>query len=176
MVLFRGFKRYRLRGLMRVSVLAIIIILAKTNLNCLQGQRLLKFQEMKGPIVLKASQRCQSWSLFTQDNIRQMGDIFPRNSKPTITSTLPYLIPNRKVCSGIRGLTYVIVIHSAPGNVDRRLSLRRTWANQTLFTQKVGPYSFLGGLQTTISRETFARKTESLVTSSKAHSRTSTKT
>ncbi|XP_064612639.1 beta-1,3-galactosyltransferase 1-like [Liolophura sinensis] len=147
LVLFRIFRRHRLRGFIGLSILAIIILLSIVKLKHKVGenQSLLKFQEMNGPLVFKVSQRSQSWEVFTEGNIRQTGAIFPRNSKPPITTRSPYLIPNQKICSGILALTYVIVVHSAPRNVDRRLSLRRTWANQTLFKHTKSRTVFLLG-------------------------------
>ena len=46
-----------------------------------------------------------------------------------------YILNNQTLCRSTQNLTYLIIVHSAPGNRQRRLGFRQTWAQPDLFSQ-----------------------------------------
>lgn len=92
-----------------------------------------KFREIKQHDLYRVSKLSKSWEIYDKTNIRETGSIFPKSAKIPMTINSPYIIANQRICRGFRALTYVVIIHSAASHFDRRASLRRTWANDTMF-------------------------------------------
>ena len=58
-----------------------------------------------------------------------------------------YVINNKTLCSAGGGnLTYIIYVHSAPGNRKRRDNIRQSWGQVNLFTQFPSRIVFFVGL------------------------------
>lgn len=51
-----------------------------------------------------------------------------------LTLNAPYLIENPKLCSSVPNLTVLVIVHSAPNHFKRRLAIRKTWTNNTYFS------------------------------------------
>ncbi len=45
------------------------------------------------------------------------------------------LNPADKICTRNSSILVIVYVHSAPGNLKRRISIRETWAKQSLFTR-----------------------------------------
>ena len=45
----------------------------------------------------------------------------------------PYKLNNKKVCSSVKDLLFIVVVHSSTLNFQRRNNIRETWANSNLF-------------------------------------------
>ena len=46
---------------------------------------------------------------------------------------MSYLIPNEHICSEVRDLFVVVLVHTAIGNFERRKIIRNTWGNISMF-------------------------------------------
>ena len=64
----------------------------------------------------------------------------PTTIRPKLTTSFPltiqdnpYQLNNRKVCSGVKDLLFMVVVHSSTLNFQRRNNIRETWANSNLF-------------------------------------------
>lgn len=51
-----------------------------------------------------------------------------------VTLNAPYLIENPKLCSSVPNLTVLVIVHTAPNHFDRRMGIRKTWTNNTFFS------------------------------------------
>eukprot|EP00106_Octopus_bimaculoides_P020052 XP_014787494.1 PREDICTED: beta-1,3-galactosyltransferase 1-like [Octopus bimaculoides] len=56
-----------------------------------------------------------------------------RKTAYPLTIDSPYLINNPDICKGVKNLTFIVIVHTAPDHTDRRLSIRQTWANKYFF-------------------------------------------
>ena len=64
----------------------------------------------------------------------------PTTIRPKLTTSFPltiqdnpYQLINRKVCTVVKDLLFVVVVHSSTLNFQRRNNIRETWANSNLF-------------------------------------------
>lgn len=51
-----------------------------------------------------------------------------------LTLTAPYLIENPTLCSSVPNLSVLVIVHTAPNHFDRRRGIRKTWTNNTFFS------------------------------------------
>ncbi|XP_045210740.2 UDP-GalNAc:beta-1,3-N-acetylgalactosaminyltransferase 1-like [Mercenaria mercenaria] len=56
------------------------------------------------------------------------------NSKFTLTVNGSYLLENKNHCSSVSNLTILVIVLSAPNNFQRRITIRKTWANGSLYS------------------------------------------
>ena len=54
-------------------------------------------------------------------------------SFPLTIAENPYQINNKKICSGVKDLLFLVLVHSSTLNFQRRNNIRETWANSNLF-------------------------------------------
>lgn len=54
-------------------------------------------------------------------------------SFPLTIQENPYLINNKKVCSGVKNLLFMVLVHTSTLNFQRRNNIRETWAQPNLF-------------------------------------------
>lgn len=64
----------------------------------------------------------------------------PTTKRPKLTTSFPltiqpnpYQLNNKKVCSVVKDLLFMVVVHSSTLNFQRRNNIRETWANSNLF-------------------------------------------
>ena len=57
-----------------------------------------------------------------------------------------YLIKNANVCKGVENMLFLLIVHSATGNFERRKALRETWATIDLFKSHKTRVIFLLGM------------------------------
>ena len=63
----------------------------------------------------------------------------------TIQSNV-YLTKNPNICKGVEKMLFLLIVHSATGNFERRKALRETWANIELFSSQNIRVIFLLGM------------------------------
>ncbi|KAL4223620.1 hypothetical protein ACF0H5_017089 [Mactra antiquata] len=54
-------------------------------------------------------------------------------TKYPVTIDAPYLLHDPKLCSSVRNLSVLVIVHTAPDHFDRRNSMRETWTNETYY-------------------------------------------
>ena len=64
---------------------------------------------------------------------------------PLTTGENVYVIQNEKVCSENESVNFLLLVHSATDNSERRQSIRRTWANRALLQTFNGRIIFVLG-------------------------------
>ena len=52
-----------------------------------------------------------------------------------VTLNAPYLIENPNLCSSVKNLSVLVVVHTAPTHFERRLGIRRTWTNNSFLAE-----------------------------------------
>ncbi|XP_041358431.1 beta-1,3-galactosyltransferase 1-like [Gigantopelta aegis] len=70
----------------------------------------------------------------------------PKRTLYPLTSNSPYVINNPSVCTNVSNLKFLIIVHSATENFQRRRIIRETWANKNVFTKINLRIVFLFGL------------------------------
>ncbi|XP_045211243.2 beta-1,3-galactosyltransferase 1-like [Mercenaria mercenaria] len=60
--------------------------------------------------------------------------INPSNPKFALTVNGSYLLENKNHCSSVSNLTILVMILSAPNNFQKRIAIRETWANGSLYS------------------------------------------
>ncbi|XP_045166401.1 uncharacterized protein LOC123529893 [Mercenaria mercenaria] len=54
-------------------------------------------------------------------------------SQIVTTVNATYTLENPTLCSSVRNLSIVVIVHTSPDHIDRRLSIRNTWANDAFY-------------------------------------------
>lgn len=77
-----------------------------------------------------------------------------------LTINSPYVMENPRLCSSVRNLSVLVIVHTAPDHFERRQTIRETWTNDTYYSQlgRVRVLFLLGrvknaGLQTRMEKE-----------------------
>ncbi|XP_060591470.1 beta-1,3-galactosyltransferase 1-like [Ruditapes philippinarum] len=63
-------------------------------------------------------------------------------SQQVSTISAPYLLENKNLCSSVKNLTTLIIVHTACDHFTRRQLARQTWANHTFYTT-IGEFRIL---------------------------------
>ncbi|XP_071087834.1 beta-1,3-galactosyltransferase 1-like isoform X1 [Haliotis cracherodii] len=63
-----------------------------------------------------------------------------------LTMDTPYVINNPNICTNISNLKFLVIVHSATQNFQRRRLIRETWANKNLFKDLSVRILFLFGI------------------------------
>lgn len=50
-----------------------------------------------------------------------------------VTINAPYLIENPELCSTVKKLSVLVIVHTAPSHFKRRLAIRQTWTNDSYY-------------------------------------------
>ncbi|XP_045211242.2 beta-1,3-galactosyltransferase 1-like [Mercenaria mercenaria] len=58
----------------------------------------------------------------------------PSNPKFALTVNGSYLLENKNHCSSVSNLTILVMVLSAPNNFQKRITIRETWANGSLYS------------------------------------------
>ena len=69
----------------------------------------------------------------------------PMKTYPVTIGDSPYKIENRNICQGIEKLLFLVLVHTAIPHVQRRNSIRETWANYSLLKNQNMRIVFLVG-------------------------------
>jgi hypothetical protein len=64
-------------------------------------------------------------------------------NRPPLDSSI--LLDNASICQRSKQLRYIVYVHSAPENAERRRILRSTWLNGTLFSEQIIATVFIMG-------------------------------
>ena len=91
--------------------------------------------------------------LFRKGSLNPLVDCKEKNGGKTpkrtlypLTSNSPYVINNPNICARVNNLKFLIIVHSATDNFQRRRIIRETWANKNLFANLNLRIVFLFGL------------------------------
>ena len=76
-----------------------------------------------------------------------MGDMYGTDtSNDQLPANVSYVMHNPRLCADASSLKYIVYLHSAPGNSERRDLVRQTWGNRRLLKDKNSRVVFLLGL------------------------------
>jgi hypothetical protein len=85
-------------------------------------------------------------SIDSEDLQDLVEDYRNSGSKSSSSVDTAYILSNPELCKNVRDLDWIVYVHSAVFNSDRRQLLRDTWANQKLFKNLSFRVIFLVGL------------------------------
>lgn len=54
-------------------------------------------------------------------------------SQIVLTVNTSYILENPTLCSSVRNLNIIVIVHTSPDHKERRLSIRNTWANDAFY-------------------------------------------
>ena len=81
------------------------------------------------------------------DLLKIMGDLYSAGADDDLLPlNVTYVMQNPRLCADAPSLKYIVYLHSAPENVERRDLVRKTWGNQRLLKNQNSRAIFLVGL------------------------------
>ncbi|XP_060563193.1 acetylgalactosaminyl-O-glycosyl-glycoprotein beta-1,3-N-acetylglucosaminyltransferase-like [Ruditapes philippinarum] len=115
-----------------------------------------KISDKKADVSLKTEHQENQQNEKKEQNKKDKSDLSnirlnpktAKSLKPNVTSHLnnilhrtmqkPYLIENPKLCSSVKGLKVLVIVHSATKHFEKRLVMRETWTNNSYYPN-LGP-------------------------------------
>lgn len=149
------FKRTYKRSVLLVGFLATLAIVATIQyINDTQSRRLLIYNNSSRNLVVTTTRYrtevvdAKLNPKFTGTKGQRINDSFVLKITPKpnlkrlinatktqypVTINAPYVMENPHLCTSVRNLSVLVIVHSAPSHFERRQAMRDTWTNDTLY-------------------------------------------